>query len=93
MITAGQLLALIAGIVIHFLAQVVTARNNGNQITLLGYWTLYPYQSAISIIGSGLMFAFQWETGQLTFTSAAMTGMVGNEIVDRLTKRAKLMEK
>lgn len=85
------LIAMLLGILTHFVWQVIVARREGNKISLLRYWADYPYESIFSLIGSLVLYMISVESGQLNVMNAVMIGMSGNAVIDKITKRAKLV--
>lgn len=85
------ILAMLLGILTHFVWQVIVARREGNKISLLRYWSDYPYESIFSLIGSLILYLVSVEADQMNIMNAVMIGMSGNAVIDKITKRAKLV--
>lgn len=83
--------AMLLGTLTHFIWQVIVARREGNKISLLRYWSDFPYESIFSLVGSLILYLISVEANQMNVMNAVMIGMSGNAVIDKVTKRAKLV--
>lgn len=81
--------ALIAfGIVFHFVTKLSELESAGRIITPWQYWREHPYTSLSVIMAAYLFMLLQYGLGELTHSSALLTGYACNSIGDRLRARA-----
>ena len=78
----------VIGLLPHFLKDLVRIRAEGNKIGMHTYWTKYPYQSMLCVIGAIVGIAALEEMNQLTSLTAFGAGYMSNSVADVIGKRA-----
>ncbi len=73
----------LAGILFHFMLKLSELENTGTVITPWAYWRNHPYTSAVVVMGAYMLMIIQYDLGQLSYSAAALTGMVGNSLGDK----------
>lgn len=77
----------VCGLLTHFLKDVVRIRAEKDKISLHQYWTMYPYQTMLSVIGAIVGVVALQEMNQLTSLTAFGAGYMSNSVADIIGKR------
>lgn len=76
------------GIAVHFLTKLHELENTGRIVTPWTYWKFHPYASLMVIVGAVMLVVLQYLMGELSHTSALLTGMASNSMGDKLRAMA-----
>lgn len=83
----GAMLAL--GLAAHFCKELARINKEAGAVPHpIRYWSRYPYQTALCVIGALVGFLSLYETGQLTGLTAFGCGWMANSMADVVGKRA-----
>lgn len=81
---------MLAGTSTHFLKQMVTKRRaDGSPVGVVTYWSMYPYETLLSVVGALAIFIITWRLGMMNDAVAFSSGYMGNSAADIWGSRAK----
>jgi len=81
-------LAVTIGIMFHFVTKLAELQTHGIFMTPWEYWRKNLYTSLVVVMGAYLFMALQSTVGELTYTSALLTGITCNSIGDKVRAKA-----
>lgn len=79
------------GIAFHFVTKLGELESVGKIVSPWGYWKQHPYTSLTVVMAAYLFMAVQHSIGELTHTSALLTGVACNSAGVNLRSKAASM--
>lgn len=80
-------LAIILGVLLHFLTELKAKKDRKEEVSPKTYWTQNPYKTAISVIGAIVGFLILLDQGETTIFYYVMYGYISDEIPKLLGER------
>lgn len=86
---AFYFLAVVLGVLLHFLTELKAKKDRGEAVSPKTYWTQNPYKTAISVLGSLVGYLILLDQGETTIFYYVMYGYISDEIPKLLGQRGQ----